>query len=152
MSSTRVGRHIKAPRAAIYRALLDLEAVAVWRVPDGMVSTIHMFEPWEGGRVRVSLTYEDPTRIGKTVSRTDTYHGRFVTLVPNTLVVEVDEFETADPSLHGEMTSTISLRDADDGTELEAMHDGLPPGVAPADNELGWRLALGKLAKLLEGA
>lgn len=152
MPSTRIGRRIKAPRAAVYRALLDPQAVAVWRVPDGMTSTVHMFEPWEGGRVRVSLTYEDPARIGKTVSRTDTYHGRFVTLVPDTLVVEVDEFETADPALRGEMTSTIRLRDAEGGTELEAVHDNLPPGVAPADNELGWRLSLGKLTKLLEGA
>lgn len=29
------------------------------------------------------------------VAHTDTYHGRFVALVPDELVVEVDEFETA---------------------------------------------------------
>jgi uncharacterized protein YndB with AHSA1/START domain len=89
-------------------------------------------------------------RAGKTVARTDTYHGRFVKLVPNEQVVEVDEFETANPALQGEMTSTITLSDSDGGTNVEPVHDGLPPGVAPADNELGWRLALAKLAKLLE--
>jgi hypothetical protein len=62
----------------------------------------------------------------------------------------VDEFETADPALRGEMTITITLVDADGGTDLHAVHDGLPPGVAPADNELGWRLALAKLAALVE--
>lgn len=41
MSSTRVDRHIDAPRARVYRALLDPSAVAVWMVPDGMTSTIH---------------------------------------------------------------------------------------------------------------
>ncbi len=41
--------------------------------------------------------------------------------------------------------------DADGGTRLEAVHEGLPPGVAPADNELGWTLSLGKLASLVEG-
>jgi hypothetical protein len=30
------------------------------------------------------------------------------------------------------------------------VYDGLPPGVAPADHELGWRMALGKLAALVE--
>ncbi|MBR1024647.1 SRPBCC domain-containing protein [Bradyrhizobium viridifuturi] len=150
MPSTRIRCHIKAPRAAVYRALLDPTAIAAWRVPDVMTSQVYTFEAHEGGKVRVSLTYEDPSRAGKTVARTDTYHGRFVKLVPNEQVVEVDEFETANPALQGEMTSTITLSDSDGGTNVEPVHDGLPPGVAPADNELGWRLALAKLAKLLE--
>jgi uncharacterized protein YndB with AHSA1/START domain len=150
MASTCISSHIKALRAAVYRALLDPQAVAAWRVPDGMTSTIHTFEPWERGRIRISLTYDDPDRAGKTAPSTDTYRGRFVTLVPDELVVEVDEFETANPALLGEMTSTITLRDGDGGTDLEALHEGLPTGIAPADNELGWRLALGKLAKLIE--
>jgi len=33
MSSTRVSRHIRAPRAVVYRALLDPRAVAQWKVP-----------------------------------------------------------------------------------------------------------------------
>jgi uncharacterized protein YndB with AHSA1/START domain len=47
----------------------------------------------------------------------DTYHGRFVKLVPDEEVVEVVEFETADPAMQGEMTITISLADAEGGTE-----------------------------------
>jgi uncharacterized protein YndB with AHSA1/START domain len=70
--------------------------------------------------------------------------------VPDELVVEVDEFETADPALRGEMTITIRLRDADGGTELVAQHDGLPPGVSAGDNELGWQQALARLAALVE--
>lgn len=62
------------------------------------------------------------------------------------------EFETADPALRGEMTVTITLADADGGTEVLAVHDGLPHGVSPADNEVGWREALGKLATLVEAA
>jgi hypothetical protein len=30
------------------------------------------------------------------------------------------------------------------------VHDGLPPGLSPADNETGWRESLGRLAALLE--
>jgi hypothetical protein len=30
------------------------------------------------------------------------------------------------------------------------MHEGLPPGVSPADNEIGWQMALAKLAALVE--
>lgn len=49
------------------------------------------------------------------------------------------------------MTITISLADADGGgTDVLAVHDGLPPGVPIADNEAGWQEALGKLAALVE--
>jgi hypothetical protein len=52
--------------------------------------------------------------------------------------------------LKGEMTITITLADADGGTDLLAVHDGLPPGVPAADNEAGWRMTLEKLAALIE--
>jgi len=60
------------------------------------------------------------------------------------------EFETNDPALRGEMTIAITLADADGGTDLLAVHDGLPPSVSPADNEAGWHIALAKLAALAE--
>jgi uncharacterized protein YndB with AHSA1/START domain len=115
-----------------------------------MTSEVHEFDAREGGTVRVSLTYDAPDRTGKTAGRTDTYRGRFVRLVPNELVVEVDEFETDDPALRGEMTITIGLSDADGGTELVATHEGLPQGVSAADNETGWRETLARLAALVE--
>lgn len=149
-STTHVQRHLRAPRAAVYRALLDARAVAAWMVPAGMTSHVHEFDARAGGRFRISLTYDEPTGTGKTTAHTDTYHGHFVSLVPDEQVVEVLEFETDDPSMRGEMTVTFTLRDAPGGSELRAVHAGLPPGVAPADNELGWRMALDKLAALVE--
>ena len=147
VTTTRVSRHLAAPRAAVYRALLDPGAVARWKVPEGMTCRVHEFDAREGGRLRVSLTYDEPGARGKTTAHTDTYRGRFVRLVPDAPVVEVDVFETA----AGDMISTITLADADDGgTELTAVHDGVPDGVAPEDNELGWRMALDRLAALVE--
>ena len=150
VTATRIRRLIKAPRARVYEALIDPVAVARWRVPAGMTSHVHEFDAREGGVLRISLTYDEPDRPGKTLDRTDTYHGRFVRLVPNELVVEADEFETADPALRGEMTITISLSDADGGTELVAVHDRLPRGVSPAANEVGWQEALARLADHVE--
>jgi uncharacterized protein YndB with AHSA1/START domain len=151
MRSTRVHRHINAPRAAVYRLLLDPTAVMQWKVPDGMTAHIHAFQPHEGGEIRVSLTYVEATGAGKTTAHTDTYHGRFIHLVPNEQVVEVDEFETTDPALRGEMRSTITLADAaGGGTDVVGVHEGLPPGVPIADNETGWQMALAKLASLAE--
>jgi uncharacterized protein YndB with AHSA1/START domain len=144
-------RHIAAPRAEVYRALLDPSAVATWRVPTGMSSEVHELDAREGGSLRVSLSYEDSDRAGKTAAHTDTYHGRFVKLVPDEQVVEELEFETSEEALGGTMTITITLRDADGGTELLAVHEGVPAGVAPADNEAGWSISLAKLAAMLEG-
>ncbi|MDL5502218.1 MAG: SRPBCC domain-containing protein, partial [Candidatus Methanoperedens sp.] len=83
MSSTRISRHVNAPRPIVYRALLDARAVAKWMVPTGMTSHVHEFDPREGGSFRISLTYDTPTGTGKTTAHTDTYHGRFVRLVTN---------------------------------------------------------------------
>jgi uncharacterized protein YndB with AHSA1/START domain len=148
--STQASRHIRAPRSAVYRALLDAGAIAQWRVPAGMSSHVHEFDAREGGSFRVSLTYDAPTGTGKSASHTDTYHGHFVKLVPDEQVVEVFEFETADPDLRGEMTMTTTLTDADGGTDVLVVHEGVSDKVPPADNETGTRMALAKLAKLTE--
>ncbi|HEX5194398.1 MAG TPA: SRPBCC domain-containing protein [Solirubrobacteraceae bacterium] len=144
-----VTRHIPAPRQAVYDALLDPDAVAAWRVPDGMTAVVHALDARVGGAFRVSLTYDEPGVAGKTTGRTDTYHGRFTALAAGERVVEVIEFETDDPTLQGEMTVTTTLADADGGTQVTIAYDGLPRGIAPGDNEAGTRMALDRLAGLL---
>lgn len=44
------------------------------------------------------------------------------------------------------MRATFELRDA----EVVGIHEDVPPGVSPEDNEAGWPSALERLAKLLE--
>jgi uncharacterized protein YndB with AHSA1/START domain len=150
VSTTRIVRHLRAPRDRVYRALLDPGLVQQWMVPDGMTSQVHSFDAREGGTFRISLTYDQPTSTGKTSPQTDTFHGRFVRLVPDTEVVQAVEFESSDPTLQGEMTITYTLADAAGGTDLIGVHENLPPGVPPADNELGWTISIEKLARLVE--
>lgn len=150
VSSTHITRRIHAPPSQIYQAILDPEAVAIWMVPNGMSSHIHTFEAREGGAFRISLTYDAPAGTGKSSAQTDTFHGRFVTLVQDAKIVEVVEFESPDPRMQGEMTITYELVDLAGETEVVAVHDRLPPGVSPSDNELGWRMSLDKLAVLVE--
>lgn len=148
--STSVNCHVDAPRRAVYRALLDPEAVARWRVPAGMRARVHEFDAREGGRFRVSLTYELPGQAGKSSTHTDTYQGRFTRLVPDSQVVEVIEFESEDPAFAGSMTMTTTLTESGDGTDVEILHEGIPDGIAPEDNETGTRMALANLATLVE--
>ncbi|GAA2479425.1 SRPBCC domain-containing protein [Streptomyces longisporus] len=150
MYSAQVSRHVQAPPSAVYRALLDADALAQWRVPDGMSSHVHEFDAREGGRFRVSLTYDAPLGTGKSAAHTDTYHGHFAKLVPDEQVVEVLEFETADPALRGTMTMTTTLTAADGGTDVLVVHEGIPDAVPAADNETGTRMALTNLARLVE--
>jgi len=146
---TRVTQFINAPREKVYRALIDPNAIKIWKVPTGMTCQLHSFDARVGGRFRVSLTYVRRAGVGKTTAHTDTYHGRFVELAPNERVVEIDEFETSNPELRGEMKITIKLEDKAGGTEVVGEHEGLPAGVSITDNVTGWRIALGKLALLV---
>ncbi len=141
---------MRAPRNKVYAALIDPDAIARWTVPDGMTSQVHSFEGREGGTFRISLTYETSTQAGKSSAHTDTYRGRFIELVPNERVVEVDEFETADPALGGEMKLTITLIDSKGGTDVLALHEGLPAGLSLSDNEAGWKSSLARLATLVQ--
>lgn len=151
MATTRVVKRIEAPPARVYEAITDPDAVREWMVPDDMTSEVHTFEAREGGRFRISLTYDDPSATGKTQGSTDTFEGRFVKLVPGQEVVQVIEFETDDSEVAGEMTITYSLSgNADGGTDLVGRHENLPSGISPEANEVGWRMSLDKLAKLVE--
>ncbi|MFD9004588.1 SRPBCC domain-containing protein [Streptomyces sp. NPDC059582] len=152
MYATRISRLVGAAPLTVYRALVDPGSFAAWRVPDGMTAHLHEFDACEGGAFRVSLTYDGAQGAGKSGAHTDTYHGRFVRLVPGELVVEVMEFETAEDALRGEMTMTTTLTATDGGTEVTILHEGIPDAVPRVDNETGTRMALDHLARLVEGA
>jgi uncharacterized protein YndB with AHSA1/START domain len=72
-TSTRIIRHVNAPRANVYRALLDVQAVATWMAPVGITRADFgsVYGSREGGLFRISLTYDEPTGIGKTTAHTD---------------------------------------------------------------------------------
>jgi uncharacterized protein YndB with AHSA1/START domain len=151
MYEQRATQLVRAPRSAVYAALLDPRATEVWRVPDDMTASVREWEPVVGGRFRVSLTYRGEQRTGKTEGATDTYSGEFTALVPDEQVVESIEFDTDDVGLQGVMTMPWTLRDADGGTEVELHHEGIPDVVPPEDNETGTRMSMAKLAAYVEG-
>jgi uncharacterized protein YndB with AHSA1/START domain len=150
--SMRVSRMIKAPRKKVYQAFLDPQAVATWLAPDNMRGRVHTFDPREGGQFRLSLTYQNPddSQRGKTSDDTDTFHGRFVKLVPDEKIVEAIEFESRESGFAGEMTMTVLLAEVDGGTEVTLLYENVPKGIRPEDNEAGSRQSLQKLAALVE--
>jgi uncharacterized protein YndB with AHSA1/START domain len=130
---------------------LDPDTVASWLAPDNMTGHVHTFDAREGGKFRMSLTYQEPGHLpGKTSGDADTFQGRFVELVPYAKIVEVVEFESHDEAFAGGMRMTVSLADADGGTEITILCEDLPKGIRPEGNELGCKESLQKLAALLE--
>ena len=104
---------------ASIRAFVDKDAVATWLPPGDMKGVVHIFEACQGGAIRMSLVYPeaDAAARGKTTARADTFHGRFVRLIPGKLVVWATQFESTDPRFAGEMTVSTTIESAgrDDG-------------------------------------
>lgn len=46
--------------------------------------------------------------------------------------------------------NTFTPTDADGDTDVLGVHEDLTPGVSPVDKELGWRMSLENLARLVE--
>jgi uncharacterized protein YndB with AHSA1/START domain len=150
-SNLRVSRVIRAPREAIYRVFLNGTALAAWLPPEGMTARVHAFDGREGGLYRMSLIHAEPGHPpGKTTADTDTFDGRFVKLVPNTLIVQESTFDSNDPGFSGTMTIEWALADAADGTEVTVRVRNVPPGISAQDHEAGILSSLENLAAFVE--
>jgi uncharacterized protein YndB with AHSA1/START domain len=152
-ASTVVSRIVGAPRQAVYRALLDGNALAAWLPPDSMRGVVHAFDARAGGSFRISLIHADggAAMRGKSSESTDTVRGRFVELIPNERVTWATEFESADPAFAGEMLVTWTLEPAGSRTQVTVLCENIPPGIKSEDNEAGCRSTLENLAAYLEG-
>src|SRR4051794_21096586 len=84
-------RLIKARPDAIYRAFMH-DSVR-WMPPEGAVGTIELFEPREGGRFRLVLTFADAP--GKSSANTDVVEGTFLRLRPDQEIVFGVQFESS---------------------------------------------------------
>jgi uncharacterized protein YndB with AHSA1/START domain len=152
--TTRTSQLIHAPREAVYKAFVEADAIATWLAPDTMTGHVERFEPYAGGKFRMSLTYmnQRDAGLGKTSGDTDTFEGTFVELIPNEKIVWATAFESDDPNFTGEMRITWTLADADGGTHVTVFFEDIPQGVRLEDNELGSQQSLRKLAAYVEKA
>lgn len=142
MSNTvRFHRVLRAAPEKVYRAFLDADAMAKWLPPNGFTGKVHHMDAKVGGTYRMSFT-------NFTTGRSHAFGGEFLELVPHERIRYTDTFE--DPSLPGEMQTTITLRSVSCGTELDIVQEGLPPVIPPEACCLGWQESLMLLTKLVE--
>lgn len=143
-------RIIKASPEAVYRALVEADAVASWRPPQGMRAEILAFDPREGGTYRMAFIYEDAGSHGKSRDNADVFEGRFVELVPDRRVVEVVEFESDDPAFAGVMQIVTTLEPVAGGTQVTVSCEDVPPGIGEDDHQKGIASSLENLAAFTE--
>jgi len=142
MSNTvKFHRVLRAAPEKVYRAFLDLEAMAKWLPPNGFTGTVHHLEPKVGGTYKMSFT-------NFSTGHRHSFGGEYLELVPHERIRHTDRFD--DPNLPGEMQTTIALKAVSCGTELDIVQEGLPAGIPPEACTLGWQESLTLLAKRVE--
>src|SRR6186997_423449 len=100
-NTVRFHRVIKAPAEKVYRAFLDADAMAKWLPPHGFTGTVHQLDAKVGGVHRMSFT-------NFTTQQIHSFGGTYLELVPHERIRYTDKFD--DPSLPGEMQTTIALK------------------------------------------
>lgn len=143
----RASSYVPAPPSAVYEALVDAHSLAQWLPPTGATCRVDLFEPWEGGRFKFTLTFA--AHPGKSGSFTDEVHGRFVELEPGARVVQEISFQSADPAFAGIMTMDWRLTVNGDGTRVAVVADRVPSGISREEHEQGMASTLANLARFV---
>jgi uncharacterized protein YndB with AHSA1/START domain len=140
-STIKLHRVLRAKPERIYRAFLNADAMVKWLPPHGFTARVERLDAEVGGTYKMSFT-----NFG--TSTTHSFGGKYLELVPNERIRYTDSFD--DPSLPGEMVTTVVLKQTSVGTELSIVQEGVPDAIPPEACYLGWQESLGLLAQLVE--
>jgi uncharacterized protein YndB with AHSA1/START domain len=140
-STIRLHRVLRATPERVYRAFLDADAMVKWVPPHGFTGKVHHLDARVGGTYRMSFT-------NFSTGHSHAFGGAFLELVPNERIKHTDTFD--DPTLPGEMRTTITLTAVSCGTELQIVQEGIPAPIPPEACYLGWQESLLLLAQLVE--
>ena len=139
--TVRLHRVLRAKPERVYRAFLDADAMTKWLPPYGFTCKVHQMDARLGGRFRMSFT-------NFTTGNGHSFGGEYRELKPFERISYTDKFD--DPSLPGEMVTTVSLKQVACGTELSVVQEGLPEAIPVEMCYLGWQESLAQLAQLVE--
>lgn len=140
-NTIRIHRVLRATQERVYRAFLDADAMAKWLPPNGFTGKVHELDARVGGTYKMSFT-------NFSTGHVHSFGGTYVELVPNERIRYTDKFD--DPSMTGELVTTVTLKKVSIGTELHVVQEGVPGGIPPEACYLGWQESIELLAKLVE--
>ena len=140
-NTVRLHRVLRAKPERVYKAFLDPDATAKWLPPYGFTCKVHHADARVGGSYRMSFT-------NFSTGHEHAFGGEYLELVEGERIRYTDRFD--DPSLPGEMRTTVSLKAVSCGTELSIVQEGLPEAIPVEMCYLGWQESLAQLATLVE--
>lgn len=143
MSGNNVSLHrvLRATPEKVYRAFTEALAIASWLPPYGFLCTVHELDAKQGGKFRMSF-HNFSTGNGHS------FGGEYLEVKPNAFLKYTDKFD--DPSLPGEMITSVWLNKVSVGTEIKVLQENIPAMIPAEMCYLGWQESLEKLAKLVE--
>jgi uncharacterized protein YndB with AHSA1/START domain len=136
----RLRRVLPAPRAVVYRALIDPGELARWWGPRGFTAPGVQFDPRVGGSYRIAMQPPDG----------DLFHlsGRVREVDPPARLAYTFRWDPPDPD-DRETVVTLSLRDRDDRTEIRLTQGEFATAARLALHEGGWTESLERLEQVL---
>jgi len=141
-------RLIEASADELYNAFVDADSLIAWLPPQGMSGRVLLFEPQDGGRYQIELTYgaDAPAGVGKSTSHSDVTSGRFLALEPGRRIVQSVEFKSDDDAFAGEMIMTWTFEPAGKTTKVTITAENVPAGISAEDHAAGLTSTLENLA------
>lgn len=140
-NTVRLHRVLRSKADRVYRAFIDPDAMAKWLPPNGFTGKVHHMEARVGGSYKMSFT-------NFTTGKSHSFGGKYLELVPNERIRYTDRFD--DPTLPGEMQTTVEIRQVQLGVELAVTQEGLPEMIPLEACYLGWQESLALLERLVE--
>lgn len=143
MTKNRVTLHrvFTAPVEKVFKAFTDPDAMASWLPPYGFVCKVHQMDMKVGGKYKMSFT-------NFSTGNGHSFGGEYLEIIPNERLKYTDQFD--DPSIPGQMITTIELKQVVCGTALYATQEGIPDVIPTEMCYLGWQESLDKLKHLVE--
>ena len=139
----RLKRDLPAPRAVVYRALIDPGELARWWGPRGFTAPSVQFDPRVGGSYRIAMQPPDG----------DLFHlsGRVREVDPPARLAYTFRWEPPDPG-DRETVVTLSLGDRDNRTEIRLTQGEFDTTERLALHEEGWIESFERLEQVLAEA
>lgn len=140
-STVELHRVLKSTADRVYRAFTTPAAYAKWLPPHGFVGTVHEMDSRVGGRYKMSFT-------NLTTGNSHSFGGEYLELEPGKRIRHTAVFD--DPSLPGQMQTTVVLREVFCGVDVSIRQEGIPSLIPVEACYLGWQESLELLARLVE--
>jgi len=140
-NSVKLHRVLTVTPEKVFRAFSDKDAFSSWYPPYGYVCTIDSMEFKVGGSYKMAFK-------NFTTGNGHSFGGEFLEITPNKSLTYTDRFD--DPSLPGEILTTVELKAVMCGTELTIHQTNIPDAIPAEMCYLGWQECLEKLKRLVE--